>query len=81
MELCSGGTLVDLMNANVNVRWPEPFIWSAFAKVVSLVAELHARNPPLTHNDLKIENMLMATKINPMVCVCITSTNGFTTPL
>lgn len=56
MDLCVGGSLVDIMLQNQSVHFPEQFVWTAFASVVSVVCAIHAQG--VINRDLKIENLL-----------------------
>uniref|UniRef100_A0AC35UC37 Protein kinase domain-containing protein n=1 Tax=Rhabditophanes sp. KR3021 TaxID=114890 RepID=A0AC35UC37_9BILA len=55
-ELCSGGTVIDLMTKTVNLSTEQ--IIKIFYSAVSAVAFMHSQNKPLTHRDIKVENLL-----------------------
>ncbi|TNJ30581.1 Kinase, NAK [Giardia muris] len=57
LELCRGGSLVDLMVKQPTARFAEEFIWVAFSRIVSAVCTMHAHG--ITNRDLKIENILV----------------------
>jgi serine/threonine protein kinase len=60
MEFCSGGHLVDFLNARINTRLQEGEVLNIFLQIVRAVAEMHSQKPPIIHRDLKIENVLLA---------------------
>jgi AP2-associated kinase len=60
MELCTGGSLVDLMNERFTNRFTEPEIWSHFEQICHAVAHMHSQNPAIVHRDLKVENVLIS---------------------
>jgi AP2-associated kinase len=62
MEYCSGGGLIDFMNTRLQHRLTEPEILNIFADVAEGVACMHYLKPPLLHRDLKVENVLIATR-------------------
>lgn len=68
MEYCSGGGLIDLMNARLQNRLIEPEILKILNDVVEGVACMHYLDPPLIHRDLKIENVLIASANCYKIC-------------
>lgn len=58
MELCVGGSIVDVMQRAPNGRFTEDFIWNAFGRVVSTVCMMSSMG--IINRDLKIENLLMS---------------------
>lgn len=58
MELCVGGSIVDVMQRSPNGRFTEDFIWNAFGRVVSAVCLMSSMG--IINRDLKIENLLMS---------------------
>ena len=65
LEFCSGGSLVDLLykkgkGGAYEKREPMPLprILEIFEEVVAAIAHMHALSPPVTHRDLKLENVL-----------------------
>jgi AP2-associated kinase len=57
MELCTDGTLLDLINSR-NDNIPEKNILFILKEVTSGIYHMHTRNPPISHRDIKIENVL-----------------------
>lgn len=62
MEYCNGGGLIDFMNTRLQNRLTEPEILHIFSDVAQGVACMHYLKPPLLHRDLKVENVLIATR-------------------
>lgn len=60
MEYCSGGGIIDLMNAHLRDRLSEDQVLHIFADVCQGLAVMHHLHPPLLHRDLKIENVLIS---------------------
>jgi len=60
MELCTGGSLIDFIKRQNNVRLPEFKIADIFAQVCTAVSVLHHQSPPIAHRDLKVENLLLS---------------------
>lgn len=58
MELCVGGSIVDVMQRAPNSKFIEDFIWNAFGRVVSAVCMMSSMG--IINRDLKIENLLMS---------------------
>mmetsp|Transcript_1675 Transcript_1675/g.4713 ORF Transcript_1675/g.4713 Transcript_1675/m.4713 type:complete len:451 (+) Transcript_1675:31-1383(+) len=57
LEYCANGSLVDLVMPGMPSLSEEKLL-SVFHPVCKAVAHLHAQNPPITHRDLKLENVL-----------------------
>ena len=57
MELCSEGTLLDLIN-NRSDNIPENNILYIIKEIVNGINYMHSQNPPISHRDIKIENVL-----------------------
>ncbi|KYQ89550.1 putative protein serine/threonine kinase [Tieghemostelium lacteum] len=64
MELCSGGSVLDIMNARTNRKLEEREILAIFHDVCMGVLEMHSQSPPIAHRDLKIENVLLCEQTN-----------------
>jgi AP2-associated kinase len=60
MEYCSGGGIIDLMNARMRNRLTEAEVLKIFGDVAAGLAVMHHMDPPLMHRDLKVENILLA---------------------
>nr|CAD2167683.1 unnamed protein product [Meloidogyne enterolobii] len=54
-ELCSGGPLIDYLQ---KMELSTEQICKIFYSTCSAVQHMHDRNPPITHRDIKIENLL-----------------------
>ena len=65
MEYCSGGGIIDLMNARLRDRLREEEVLKIFGDVCAGVAVMHHQDPPLMHRDLKVENILMSPSTAP----------------
>ncbi|EPQ29681.1 uncharacterized protein PFL1_02901 [Pseudozyma flocculosa PF-1] len=65
MEFCSGGGIIDLMNARLRDRLREDEVLKIFGDVCAGVAVMHHQDPPLMHRDLKVENILMSPSVGP----------------
>ena len=59
MELCTGGTLMDLITRRNRRRLDEGELAAIFYQIVVAVSHLHKMKPPVAHRDLKIENVLI----------------------
>lgn len=57
MELCTEGTLLELINSRTD-DIPEKNILYIIKEVVTGIYHMHSRNPPISHRDIKIENVL-----------------------
>jgi AP2-associated kinase len=60
MEYCSGGGIIDLMNARLRTRLSEAEVLKIFGDVAAGLSVMHGMSPPLMHRDLKVENILLA---------------------
>jgi len=60
MELCEGGSVVDLMNQRLPSKFNEKEIWTIFTAACLAVSHLHAQHPPIIHRDIKVENVLLS---------------------
>ena len=64
LEFCGNGSLVDLLYKKKGGAYerreplPDARVLEIIEMVVAAVAEMHARAPPITHRDLKLENVL-----------------------
>ncbi|KAF5290014.1 hypothetical protein FQR65_LT11680 [Abscondita terminalis] len=59
-ELCTGGSLVDILKSLHGPFDPET-IARLFYQTCRAVSHMHNQTPPITHRDLKIENILLTT--------------------
>ena len=58
MELCSGGDLAQVLRRTMAPLSP-PNVCLVLACLARALAALHARSPPVTHRDIKLENLLV----------------------
>ena len=60
MELCSGGSLLDILNKRLSEHRPftETEVLTIFLQVCEAVAHMHGCVPPIAHRDIKLENVL-----------------------
>uniref|UniRef100_A0A1I7YGM0 Cyclin-G-associated kinase n=1 Tax=Steinernema glaseri TaxID=37863 RepID=A0A1I7YGM0_9BILA len=64
-ELCSGGSVVDFLNKNT--LSPEQIV-KIFSAACSAVRHMHDRPAPITHRDIKIENLLFDSSGHVKLC-------------
>ncbi|WFD21545.1 non-specific serine/threonine protein kinase [Malassezia equina] len=62
MEYCCGGGLIDFLNSRLQHRLSEIEVLRIFRDVCEGVQVMHHHDPVLVHRDLKIENVLLATR-------------------
>lgn len=60
LEFCPGGHLLDRLNKKSETGLSVSTICDVFSQVLKALQGLHAHQPPVTHRDLKLENILMA---------------------
>jgi AP2-associated kinase len=60
LEYCPGGHLLDMLNKRAGVYLPITGICDMFSQVLKAMQGMHAHQPPVTHRDLKLENILVA---------------------
>lgn len=58
-ELCVGGSLVDVLRARSKPLAPD-LVCQIFYQTCRAVQHMHSQEPPITHRDLKIENLLLS---------------------
>lgn len=65
LEMCPNGSLIDLLyqkgkSGAFDKREPLPIlrVLAIFEEAVASIAHMHALSPPVTHRDLKLENVL-----------------------
>lgn len=68
LEYCSGGHLLDMLNKRAGRFLPMRTIADIFAQVLKAMQMLHSHKPPVTHRDLKLENILMARNGSVKLC-------------
>ncbi|XP_034247593.1 cyclin-G-associated kinase isoform X2 [Thrips palmi] len=57
-ELCAGGSLVDVLKARTKPLPPD-VVCRIVYQACRAVQHMHSQEPPITHRDLKIENLLL----------------------
>ncbi|EAR98084.1 protein kinase (macronuclear) [Tetrahymena thermophila SB210] len=60
MELCDGGSLFDLMSQTMPNKIPERKLIHIIYEAAKGIRALHQAYPPITHRDIKIENILQS---------------------
>ncbi|CAD8151669.1 unnamed protein product [Paramecium octaurelia] len=63
LELCEGGTLIDLLKRYNEKRLSEQQVLLVLKQLVQAIKYLHTQQPPITHRDLKVENVLLHNKV------------------
>ncbi|XP_066260785.1 cyclin-G-associated kinase [Euwallacea similis] len=66
-ELCTGGSLVELLRARTTPFDPE-VITSIFYQTCRAVAHMHSQSPAIVHRDLKIDNLLISVENTVKLC-------------
>jgi AP2-associated kinase len=62
IEFCAEGSLFDLMTKYESTKLSEKQIVFIMKEVCEGIKVLHSKKPPITHRDLKIENVLLSNK-------------------
>jgi len=68
MELCTGGSLIDLIQRRDGRKLPESALADLFYQICQAVSHMHTQSPPLAHRDLKIENLLLDERGRVKLC-------------
>ena len=68
LEYCSRGHLLDILNRKAGSVLSVGSITDIFSQVLKAVGEMHAHNPPVTHRDLKLENILLTSDSVVKLC-------------
>ncbi|CAD7973540.1 unnamed protein product [Amoebophrya sp. A25] len=70
MELCPNGTLLQWItqNGGINKRIPEKDILKPLQDIAEAVFLLHSHKPPVVHQDLKVENIILGNDNNWKLC-------------
>uniref|UniRef100_A0A069DZQ8 Cyclin-G-associated kinase n=1 Tax=Panstrongylus megistus TaxID=65343 RepID=A0A069DZQ8_9HEMI len=58
MELCTGGSLVEIIQKNNN-GLPPDIVTKIMWQTCKAVHHMHSQTPPIIHRDLKVENLLL----------------------
>ncbi|CAB3361786.1 Hypothetical predicted protein [Cloeon dipterum] len=67
-ELCTGGSLIDVLNLRAGNPLPPITVCQIFWQTCKAVQHMHAQQPPITHRDLKIENLLIGANGQIKLC-------------
>lgn len=79
LEYCSGGTLFEIVVARNGNSLPCSQAYRIFNQIIAAVLHLHAHDIPVTHRDLKLENVLFGNDSNIRLCdfgSCVTGRAG-----
>ncbi|KAL1122210.1 hypothetical protein AAG570_003615 [Ranatra chinensis] len=66
-ELCSGGSLVEVLQRRSGAFPPE-VVCKIMWQTCKAVQHMHSQSPPIIHRDLKIENLLLTTEGKIKLC-------------
>ncbi|KAL8622464.1 hypothetical protein ACOMHN_034129 [Nucella lapillus] len=66
-ELCSGGQLVDVLNAQSGSMTPD-LVLRILYQTCRAVQHMHKQKPPIIHRDLKVENLLLSDQGSLKLC-------------
>lgn len=58
LEVCPGGHLLDRLNQRQGAHLPADTVYRIFGQLLLALKPMHESNPPITHRDLKLENIL-----------------------
>lgn len=64
LEFCPGGHLLDRLLARNGETLPVASIYRIFGQILLGLKPLHSNVPPITHRDIKLENILFGTVNN-----------------
>lgn len=67
LEYCPGGHMLSRLNSFPG-DFPESRILRIFGQILLGMKSLHLNNPPVTHRDLKLENILVGSDGNVRIC-------------
>lgn len=67
-ELCTGGHLLERLQARNGQHLPESAVLRIFGQILLGVKPMHAAKPPVVHRDLKLENILFGRDNNVRIC-------------
>ncbi|XP_059472431.1 cyclin-G-associated kinase isoform X2 [Neocloeon triangulifer] len=67
-ELCTGGSLIDVLNVRAGNPLPPITVCQIFWQTCKAIQHMHAQQPPITHRDLKIENLLIGANGQIKLC-------------
>ena len=64
LQLCPGGHLLDKLKARDGQHLPGASVYRIFGQLLLALKPFHENNPPVTHRDLKLENILFGAVID-----------------
>ncbi|XP_070000892.1 cyclin-G-associated kinase isoform X1 [Penaeus vannamei] len=67
-ELCTGGSLVDALRLLNGKQLSVPQVATIMYQTTRAVQHMQAQNPPITHRDLKVENLLISESGHIKLC-------------
>nr|XP_014282591.1 cyclin-G-associated kinase isoform X2 [Halyomorpha halys] len=67
-ELCTGGTLVELLQKRGSAGLPPEVITRIMWQTCKAIHHMHLQNPPIFHRDIKIENLLLTSEGRIKLC-------------
>jgi len=79
MELCSGGDLAQLLR-RVQAPLSPQNVCLVLACLARSLSALHARSPPVTHRDIKLENLLISSNGSVKLCDLGSATTSVHSP-
>ena len=79
MELCSGGDLAQLLRRVQTPLSPQN-VCLVLACLARSLSALHARSPPVTHRDIKLENLLISNNGSVKLCDLGSATTSVHSP-
>lgn len=68
MELCTGGSLIHLIQRRNNRPLSERQIAELFTQICRGIRSMHRQQPPMAHRDMKIENVLLTGRGEVRIC-------------
>lgn len=82
LELCPGGHLLDRLSVIESKSLSPATLYKIFGQLLLAVKPFHESEPPVTHRDLKLENILFGSVIECLFlmllfCITIVSANYF----
>ncbi|XP_067377666.1 AP2-associated protein kinase 1-like isoform X5 [Channa argus] len=80
MDFCRGGQVVNLMNQRLQTGFTEAEVLQIFCDTCEAVARLHQCKTPITHRDLKVENILLHDRGHYVLCDFGSATNHSQNP-
>ncbi|KAF7665641.1 hypothetical protein LDENG_00136120 [Lucifuga dentata] len=80
MDFCRGGQVVNQMNQRLQTGFTEAEVLQIFCDTCDAVACLHQCKTPITHRDLKVENILLHDRGHYVLCDFGSATNQFQNP-